>query len=78
MIVLNVNGKDIPDYAFESRVQELADEMQIHQRKREFARYFAVGSCNSALCGSDWFCIIGLLLGWQKDLQYESYRSNQG
>ena len=53
MIVLNVNGKDIPDYAFESRVQELADEMQIHQRKREFARYFAVGSCNSALCGSD-------------------------
>ena len=43
MIVLNVNGKDIPDYAFESRVQELADEMQIHQRKREFARYFAVG-----------------------------------
>ena len=43
MIVLNVNGKDIPDYAFESRVQELADEMQIHQRKREFARYFAFG-----------------------------------
>jgi len=63
-----------PDYAFEGRVQELADEMQIqqglrmiiylfsgiltciglanifastlgqiHQRKREFARYFAVG-----------------------------------
>ena len=32
-----------PDYAFESRVQELADEMQIQQRKREFARYFAVG-----------------------------------
>ena len=63
-----------PDYAFESRVQELADELQIqqglrmiiylftgiltciglvyifastlgqiHQRKREFARYFAVG-----------------------------------
>lgn len=63
-----------PDYAFEGRVQELADEMQIqqglrgiiylftviltciglanifastlgqiHQRKREFARYFAIG-----------------------------------
>lgn len=65
---------EYPDYAFEGRVQELADEMQIqqglrmivylfagiltciglanifastlgqiHQRKREFARYFAVG-----------------------------------